>query len=237
MAEVIVALDFPDRAGALSLLDRLGSEASFFKIGLELFTAEGPALVREIRGMGKRVFLDLKLHDIPNTVGSAAAAAAELEVDLLTLHASGGARMIEAARKAVEGSSISILAVTVLTSLSSEELAVNWGRGEGEVHAGAEVTRLAHLAVESGAHGIVASALEASSLRGALGPDPLLVTPGIRLPGDGRDDQVRVATPRSAVESGASHLVIGRPITRAADPAAVIAEVKASIQGVAEGGR
>jgi len=228
MAEVIVALDFPDRIGALGLVERLGEGADFYKVGLELFTSEGPEFVRLLRGMGKRVFLDLKLHDIPNTVASSVTAAAKMEVDLLTLHASGGPRMIAAAREAAEGSRTSLLAVTVLTSLSGEELGLTWGRPT--VDPAAEVLRLASLAVGSGAHGVVSSAQEARGLRVALGADPLLVTPGIRLPGAAGDDQVRVATPGEAVAGGANFLVVGRPIARSSDPAGALELVRAAME-------
>lgn len=228
MAEVIIALDFPDRTGALSLVERLGDRGEFYKVGLELFTSEGPEIVRVLRKMGKRIFLDLKLHDIPNTVAYAADAAARLEVDLLTVHASGGDRMIAAAREAVRGRNTSILAVTALTSLSREELARAWGRAP--LDPAEEVTRLARLAVESGAHGVVASAQEAKSLRSALGAAPLLVTPGIRLPDSAGDDQVRVATPGAAAAGGANYLVVGRPITQANDPVGALDLILADME-------
>jgi orotidine-5'-phosphate decarboxylase len=228
MAEVIVALDFPDRTGALALVERLGEEVRFFKVGLELFTSEGPDFVRILKGMGKRVFLDLKLHDIPSTVAAAVAAATRLEADLLTIHALGGSRMIAAAREAVGGAQTSIVAVTALTSLSREELSLAWGREA--VDPATEVTRLARLAVDNGAHGVVASAQEARFLRHSLGRSPLLVTPGIRLPGSVGDDQVRVATPGEAVAGGADFLVVGRPISQAEDPIHALERVLADME-------
>jgi len=229
MAKLIVALDFPDRTRALALVERLGEKADFFKVGLELFTSEGPEFVRDLREMGKRVFLDLKLHDIPNTVAASVAAAVRLDADLLTIHASGGSTMIAAARGAAEGSRTSIVAVTALTSLSREELAVAWGRDE--LDPAVEVTRLARLAMESGAHGVVASAQEVKGLRQSLGGEALLVTPGIRLPGTGVDDQVRVATPHEAVSGGADYLVVGRPITQSSDPVNALERVRVAMEG------
>lgn len=229
MAEVIVALDFPDRSGALSLVQLLGDQGRFYKIGLELFTAEGPELIRTLRGMGKGIFLDLKLHDIPNTVASAVGAAVRLDVDLLTVHASGGEKMVAAAREAAGEGRTSVIAVTALTSLSGDELGRAWGRGP--LDPSSEVTRLAQMAVENGAHGVVASAQEAKSLRKVLGGGPLLVTPGIRLPGAAGDDQVRVATPGAAVEGGANYLVVGRPITRASDPVEALDLIRRDMEG------
>lgn len=223
VAEVIVALDVPGRAPALELVRRLPPKASFFKVGLELFAHSGPSMVSELRAQGRRVFLDLKLHDIPNTVGAAAAAAAELDVDLLTVHASGGSSMIAAARAAVAGSGTRVLAVTVLTSLKGDDLDQVWGRKASVPSE--EVARLADLAMESGAHGVVCSVHEASCLRRRFGPDALIATPGIRLAGDGADDQARVATPREARDAGADFLVVGRSVTRAADPAAAFDRV------------
>lgn len=228
MAEIIVALDVVDRDAALELIGRLPPSATFFKVGLELFVGSGPRVVRELRAIDRRVFLDLKLHDIPNTVRAAAAAAADLDVELLTLHASGGARMIADARAAVEGSRTRILAVTVLTSLTGGDLDEIWGK-EGSTPPG-EVARLAELAMANGAHGVVCSAREAACLRGRLGPDALIATPGIRLLGDGADDQARVATPREARDAGADFLVLGRSVTRASDPGAAYARATRELE-------
>ena len=222
MAEVIVALDVPGRTAALDLVTRL-ARATFFKVGLELFVREGPAIVREIRASGRSVFLDLKLYDIPNTVAAAAGVAADLGVELLTVHASGGRRMIEAARRAVEGTDTRILAVTALTSMSRADLEETWG-GAGPT-AELVVGRLADLAMDSGAHGVVCSPHEASFLRTSLGPKAVIVTPGIRLEGDATDDHARSATPSSARRAGADYLVVGRSITRAPEPVAALAAV------------
>jgi orotidine-5'-phosphate decarboxylase len=221
MAEIIVALDLPSAADALDMVDRLGDSVDFYKVGAPLFTSTGPALVRELRGRGKRVFLDLKYHDIPNTVAAAVAHAAELDVELLTVHASGGESMIRAARQAADGSSLSLLAVTVLTSFSAAELESVWGKELRSLRE--EVERLATLAHDSGAHGVVSSALEAESIKRKFGSSFLVVTPGIRPSGAAGGDQVRTATPAAAARAGADYLVIGRPIVDALDPAAAAA--------------
>jgi orotidine-5'-phosphate decarboxylase len=215
MNPLMVALDVPSQREALDLVDRIDDAVDIYKVGLELYTREGPGVVRALHGRGKRVFLDLKLHDIPNTVARAVAAAAELEVDFLTIHAGGGERMMKAAVEAA-GERLRLLAVTVLTSLSAEEIGRTWGRPVHDV--ADEVVRLARVAVGVGVPGVVASALEARPLRDALGPEPLIVTPGIRLPEDAAGDQVRIATPGSAIADGATHLVVGRPIREAGDP-------------------
>lgn len=214
MAELILPLDQPSQRHALAFVDEMGDAVGFYKVGLELFTMEGPGVIRALHGRGKRVFLDLKLLDIPNTVAGAVRAAADLEVDLLTLHATGGAAMLSAAADAA-GDRLKLLAVTVLTSFSADELAQVWGRPVDGV--AAEVRRLADLAAGSGIHGVVSSAQEVADLRGALGPDALLVTPGIRLPGGDVHDQVRVATPDRAVRDGSDYLVVGRAISEADD--------------------
>ncbi len=227
MAELIVALDLPGERRALELVDRLGDGVDFYKVGLELFTREGPSVLRELHTRGCRVFLDLKLHDIPNTVASAAVAARELEVELLTVHAAGGARMMEAAREALEGSATRLLGVTVLTSLSAGELAASWGRSG--LRPEDEVVRLAVQARECGVDGVVAAPSEVGPLRARLGPGALLVTPGIRLSGEATHDQARVATPGSAVRSGADFLVVGRSITEADDPLRALARIRAEM--------
>lgn len=233
MTEVIVALDLPSRARALTMVDRLGEGADFYKVGLELFTREGPGIVRELQDRGKRVFLDLKLLDIPNTVAGAVAAASDLGVELLTLHAQGGPGMLEAALDRA-GPSIRLLAVTVLTSLAPDEIETVWGRPVGAVRR--EVLRLAEIARETGMHGVVASPLEAAELRGALGSEALVVTPGIRPAGTDRHDQNRVATPEAAVAAGASHLVVGRAITQAPEPLEALEAIRASAEAAVEGG-
>ncbi len=227
MAEVVIALDVASRAAARNLVDLLPSEANFLKVGLELFVRGGPDVVTELGARGRRVFLDLKLHDIPNTVEAAAKAAAELEVDLLTVHAQGGSRMIEAARRAVDGSGTRLIAVTLLTSLSGPKGI--GAAGASGVDRSSEVLRLARQAVDAGAHGVVSSAGEARVLREALPRDSIIVTPGIRLRGDARDDHVSVATPGEALRAGADILVIGRSVTRAASPADAFATVQAEL--------
>ncbi len=217
MSELVVALDVPSQREALALADLLDDDVDFFKVGLELYTREGPGVVRALKGRGKRVFLDLKLFDIPNTVARAVTAARSLDVDLLTIHASGGRSMMEAAVESA-ADELSLLGVTVLTSLDKAEVAEVWGRTVAAVEP--EVERLARLARDVGVPGVVASAREAARLRHALGPEALIVTPGIRLPENDAGDQVRVATPASAVRDGATHLVVGRPIREAGDPAA-----------------
>lgn len=229
MAEIVIALDVPDRSAAIALIDRLGPQADFVKIGLELFVAEGPTIVRELRERGLRIFLDLKLHDIPATVAGAVGSAAGLGVELLTVHAAGGRRMLEAAARAAPAD-LTLLGVTVLTSLDRDELSEAWGRAGAEP--ASEVDRLATLARASGIDGVVASPLEAARLRAHLGPDAPIVTPGIRLAGDGADDQRRVATPSEAVLAGATHLVVGRTVTRAIEPASALAALRAEVSAL-----
>ena len=209
---LIVALDTDDRARLLSLAQAVAPHAGLLKVGLQAFTALGPDAVREV-ARHRPVFLDLKLHDIPNTVAGAATAAAELGAAMLTVHAAGGSDMVAAAAKAAPD--VTILAVTVLTSLDDEDLAA-----VGQPRAGEQVPRLAELAVAAGARGIVCSPAEVASVRAAVGPDVALVVPGIRPAGASLDDQSRVATPAAAIAAGATHIVVGRPITGSHDPAA-----------------
>jgi orotidine-5'-phosphate decarboxylase len=217
---VIVALDFPDRVSALGLADRLSPELCRLKIGKELFTRAGPDLVEELQLRGFEIFLDLKFHDIPNTVAGAVRAAADLGVWMVNVHASGGRRMMEAARAALAGyQQVPLLiGVTVLTSMSNDDL-VELGYRET---AGQRVLRLAQLAEECALDGVVCSAQEASELRRAHGEGFTLVTPGIRLAGDAAGDQRRVVTPAEAVQLGSDYLVIGRSITAAEDPLAAL---------------
>lgn len=236
MAHVIIALDYPHPAPALELVDHLGDGADFYKVGLELFTSAGVPLVEALRGRGKRVFLDLKFHDIPATVAGAVRSASRLGVELLTIHASGGAAMVEAAAEAAEEAALSggapsplrILAVTLLTSLSRPEVEAVLGRVP--VDPAAEVLRLAAGAVDAGAHGVVASPLEAQPLRSLLGPEPLIVTPGIRMAGGETHDQARVATPEQATRAGADYLVIGRAVTGAPRPAEALAGIHRTLE-------
>jgi orotidine-5'-phosphate decarboxylase len=215
---LIVALDVSSAAAARKIVAAVGDSAHIYKVGMQLYTAEGPTIVRELVGSGRRVFLDLKYHDIPNTVGAAVKESAQLGVSMLTVHASGGGPMLRAAAEAAASQPDSpvVLAVTVLTSLDDSELNKVGVRGSVVD----QVLRLAALALSNGCRGIVASAHEASALRDDLGHDFMIVTPGVRPAGSGRADQVRVVTPSEAVASGATHIVVGRPITEAADPAA-----------------
>lgn len=223
MSQIIVALDVPSRQEALNLVDRLGSEGDFYKVGLELFVAEGPAILSDLRRRGKRVFLDLKLHDIPSTVARAVQTASHHGVELLTVHVSGGRAMVERAVEASDGLP-RILGVTVLTSLDPEGVREAWGRSQVDVPT--EVQRLAGLARSAGLDGLVASALEARALRHLLGNEGYIVTPGIRPAGASPGDQSRVTTPSEAVGAGADALVVGRPVTRAQDPTAALRAIR-----------
>lgn len=219
LAEFVVALDVPSRAGALELVDRLGDAADFYKVGLELFGRAGPPVVGDLRQRGKRVFLDLKLHDIPNTVRGAVEAAVGDGVEMLTVHAAGGPSMLEAAAEAAGGGA-RLLGVTVLTSFSASDVEAVWGRDILSVRD--EVVRLAALVRDAGLDGVVASALEVEVVKRQFGREFLVATPGIRLSGDPSDDQARVATPAEAVRAGADYLVVGRSVTAAADPVAAL---------------
>jgi len=219
---IIVALDTPDAASALALVDRLGAACTFYKVGLELYTAAGPAVVASLRDRGRNVFLDLKLHDIPNTVAGATARAAELGVRFLTVHAMGGAAMLAAAARAAPDS-LTLLGVTVLTSLDAPSLGEVLARPVADV--GAEADRLAVMARAAGLGGVVCSASEAWRLRATLGPHARIVTPGIRLAGDARHDQRRVRTAAEAFGAGATHIVVGRPVTASPDPRAAFERI------------
>ena len=223
---VIVVLDYPSAARALALVDRLDPALCRVKVGKELFTAAGPALVEELVKRGFDVFLDLKYHDIPNTVAGACKAAAGLGVWMLNVHASGGRAMLAAAREAIDavpGRKPLLIGVTVLTSLSSADLA-DLGLA---ADAKAQVLRLAQLCFHAGLDGVVCSAEEAPMLTSAFPANQpfLKVTPGIRLAGDARGDQQRVVTPVEAIKMGADYLVIGRSITQANDPVATLREI------------
>jgi len=221
---LIVALDVSSAAAAREIVAAVGDSASTYKVGMQLFTAEGPQVVRELVGSGRRVFLDLKYHDIPSTVGAAVREAAELGVNMLTVHAAGGSKMLRAAADAGrEG--LTVLAVTVLTSFDQAELeSVGVASTLPE-----QVLKLATLAVASGCQGIVSSAREAPALRRKLGNGFALVTPGVRPAGSEAQDQARVVTPAAAIAAGASHIVVGRPITGAANPAAAAAAILSEI--------
>ena len=229
---VIVALDFPDMMSAFGLAARLDPSACAVKVGKELFTVAEAGLVRELVRRGFRVFLDLKFHDIPNTVAQACVAATRLGVWMIDVHAAGGAAMLKAARDAVAhapkeaGKARPLLvAITVLTSLSAEDLAATGVTGTPE----AQVLRLARLAQANGLDGVVCSAQEAAVLRAACGPGFKLVTPGIRPAGTAAHDQARVMTPHAAIAAGADYLVIGRAITAAADPLRALREINAAL--------
>jgi orotidine-5'-phosphate decarboxylase len=214
---LIVALDFPDAVAALACADQLAGSVSWFKVGLELYLAAGERIVRDLKQRGHSVFLDLKLHDIPNTAASAVRSLSQLEPDMLTVHAAGGRAMLNAAAEAARSlpHPPRLLAVTVLTSMDTAALAET-GVPSSPVE---QVLRLARLAAECGIEGMVCSPAEAAALRSAL-PKALLVTPGIRPAGADAGDQKRIATPQFALAAGASMLVIGRPITAATDPKA-----------------
>ena len=226
-SRVIIALDYADANSAMALVDRLEPSACKVKVGKELFIAAGPAFVAALAQRGFDVFLDLKFHDIPNTVAQACKAAAQLGVWMVNVHALGGRAMMQAAREAIESASRKpkLIAVTVLTSMTESDL------HEVGIEASplAQAMTLAQLAGDCGLDGVVCSAHEAGEIRDRVGSRFLRVTPGIRLPDDNAGDQKRIMTPRMAIESGASYLVIGRSVTRAADPLAVLARINREI--------
>ncbi len=224
---VIVALDFPDQPSALSLVERLEPSLCRLKVGKELFTRLGPAFVEKLVDKGFDVFLDLKFHDIPNTVAAACDAAADLGVWMVNVHASGGRRMMETARERLEGKSHRprLIAVTILTSLGEEDIhEIGFAGTPAE-----NVLRLAALAQSSGLDGVVCSPLEAAGIRDQAGSDFLLVTPGVRPATASLDDQKRVMTPADAMAAGSSYLVIGRPVTAAEDPLRALRDINASL--------
>ncbi len=225
-ARAIVALDVATKAQARLIVERLGEACRFYKVGSELFTAEGPQVVEWLRSEGKEVFLDLKLHDIPNSVRGAASAAAAIGVSLLTVHATGGRAMLDAAAEGA-GDHAGVLAVTVLTSLHRTELAGVWGRPIEAVEQ--EVVRLAALAADAGLHGIVCAGTDAELVRRRFGDRLALLIPGIRLAGSPAGDQARVVTPSAAVRAGARYLVLGRTVTAAPDAGAAWSRVLAEM--------
>src|SRR5579863_3166392 len=225
---LIVALDFSTAAAAQRIVAAVGDSALTYKVGMQLYTAEGPQVVRDLVTSGRRVFLDLKYHDIPNTVGAAVAEAEKLGVSMLTVHASGSGKMLRAAVDAAKARpELMVLAVTVLTSMEGNDLQKIGIRGTVEE----SVVRLATIALANGCQGVVTSAREASPLRAELGHSFALVTPGVRPAGTSVGDQVRVVTPAEAIASGASHIVVGRPITEAADPATEARAILGQISG------
>jgi len=229
MAELIVALDVNSRQEAVEKVKAIGDSVGFYKIGLELFTAEGPDVVKAVKDLGKRIFLDLKFHDIPRTVERAVKSGAKLGVDLMTIHSVGGKAMIKAAADAAAefgAKGPKILAVTVLTSLDQTDLADVGivGRTPAE-----QVLAMARFATENGAHGLVCSPKEVGTLSKMLKEGTLFITPGVRPAGSAVGDQKRVATPAEAVRDGATHLVVGRPILAAEDPVAAAKAIRAEM--------
>ncbi|SRR5216684_2378176 len=220
---LIVALDVSSAKDAQKIVSSLGDAVQTYKVGMQLYTAEGPRVVRDLVASGRKVFLDLKYHDIPNTVAAAVREAAQLEVSMLTVHASGGTKMLHAAVEAAreKESHPQILAVTVLTSMDDQDL------NETGVHGQVvdQVVWLASLALEAGCSGVVSSAREVKTLRAKLGRDFLAVTPGVRPAGAAHGDQARVTTPAEAIAAGATHIVVGRPISAAANPAQEAAKI------------
>lgn len=228
--KLIVALDVPNASAASVLLDRLDDTCAWFKVGLELFVAAGPSVLEPILRRGHKVFLDLKLHDIPNTVAGAVRSAASLGASMLTLHAAGGPAMLTAAREALAGTENApeLLAVTVLTSMDAAQV-----NAIGLQHSPAEqVDLLARMGLEAGIRGFVCSPQEVGALRSLTGPEGVLVIPGIRPAGGDVGDQKRIATPADALNSGASYLVVGRPITQAPDPAKAAEAILNEMAGV-----
>jgi orotidine-5'-phosphate decarboxylase len=224
----IVPLDVPTGVDALELVEYLGDTCRFYKVGNELFTAAGPAIVQELRQRGKDVFLDLKFHDIPNTVAGGVRNAAALGARLVTVHATGGLPMLKAAVDAA-GPRCGVLVVTVLTSLSAEDVQAAWGRSDA-LDLSAEVMRLAELAAQAGAHGIVCSGREAAMVRERFGDQLAVLVPGVRQAGGPVQDQVRVVTPQQAVEAGARYIIAGRMITAASDRRAAMQRLLAELE-------
>ena len=222
----IVALDFPSAERALAMVERLGDACKFYKVGGELFTAAGPQVVQTLRALGNDVFLDLKLHDIPNTVKGAARSAASIGAKLLTVHATGGREMIEAAVEGA-GANCGVLGVTILTSLDAAMLRSAWGRKSIEVYG--EVLRLAGECAAVGAHGVVCSGLEAQKIGAKYGEKLKLLVPGIRPAGGRTDDQKRTVTAAEAAKAGATYIVLGRMITEAKEPASELRSVMKTI--------
>ena len=230
---LIVALDVPNMAKLSNLVIGLGESVTYYKVGMELFYSCGAEVVRYLKGSGKSIFLDLKLHDIPNTVGSSLAALTELGVDMLNVHATGGFQMMQFAAQTVKARAAELgikapklIAVTVLTSISPEE----WQELNYAESISAQVINLAKLAKKAGLDGVVASPQEAAAIRAACGEEFLIVTPGIRPAGSEVNDQSRIATPKAAIENGATHLVIGRPITKATDLKRAVQDIVKEMQ-------
>jgi orotidine-5'-phosphate decarboxylase len=232
MAEIIVALDLPSTSAALGLVDELGDAVGFYKVGSPLFTRAGPSVVRELRARDKRVFLDLKYHDIPNTVARAVESAAALDVQMVTLHAGGGSAMMRAAREATGDQGPKLLGVTILTSFTPVDVEEVWNKQVLSVRD--EVVRLAAIAADAGLHGVVTSPLEAEAMKRRHGPEFLVVTPGIRPQSAKAGDQARSATPANAVRAGADFLVVGRPVLEAEDRLAAVDQILAEMGQAAQ---
>ena len=235
-SRIIVALDVPNKEQALDLVDKLKDEVGMFKVGMELYNAEGASIVQEIQKRGSKVFVDLKFHDIPNTVGQAARIITQKGADMFTVHACGGSRMLAAAAENKNAAAAEMhspapiaLAVTVLTSTSQEEFEQEMGFNKPIVE---QVVHLAQLAERSGMDGVVASPKEIKAIREVCGPDFLIVTPGIRPLWAAANDQSRITTPKDAINAGANYLVIGRPIVAQPDPAAAARRIAAEIAEV-----
>lgn len=226
MTELITALDFFDEQTALDMVRRIGPAGLWYKVGKQLFTSSGPSIVRQLKDMGKKVFLDLKYHDIPNTVSQAVAAAARIGADICDVHALGGTAMLHAASSAAREAGITLVAITVLTSMDDAELAAVGIPSTPQD----EVTRLARLAEECGAPGVVCSAMELPEIRSACGPAFITIVPGIRPANAELNDQKRVMTPAQAAAAGANFIVVGRPITKAADPTAAADAIRAELK-------
>jgi orotidine-5'-phosphate decarboxylase len=227
-SQIIVALDFDNRRAAEEIIDRLGDDCHFYKVGLELLTVAGPDLIEHLVAKGKDVFLDLKLFEIPNSVAGAVRAAGNLGASMVTVHGMGGATIMAAAVVAARDfPRLRVIALTVVTSMTNEDLADVGVNASTD----AQVLRLARLAELAGCHGVIASPQEVAPLRGVLSPGTLIVTPGIALPGDPAADpeHARPGTPHAAVAAGASHIVVGRTVTRADDPAAMVRLIRANL--------
>jgi len=220
---LIVALDVSSSSEAQKIVSRIGDAVQIYKVGMQLYTAEGPQIVRDLVASGRKVFLDLKYHDIPNTVAGAVRDAVQLGVSMLTVHAAGGTKMLHAAAEAARSADtdLHVLAVTVLTSMDEQDL--NATGVSGQVVD--QVVRLASMALNAGCAGVVSSAKEVKTIRARLGSDFLVVTPGIRPAGSAHGDQARVVTPAEAIAAGATHIVVGRPITEAANPRVQVEEI------------
>jgi orotidine-5'-phosphate decarboxylase len=224
---LIVALDVCSSSEAQKLVGTLGESVQIYKVGMQLYTAEGPQVVRDLIASGRDVFLDLKYHDIPNTVGAAVTEASQLGVRMLTVHAAGGSKMLRAAVEAAKGA-LQVLAVTILTSMEAADL--NEIGVPGQIVD--QVTNLASIALESGCAGLVSSARELPALRRKFGSDFVAVIPGVRPTGSARGDQARVVTPAEAISAGATHIVVGRPITSAPDPVAAVESILAETAAI-----